>query len=237
VANYEDAATLHPEQYANVSLFTQPALLINPVLISAPPVLVLLLILLVPSVLAQPRIRSAAEIEAEADEQVARIKAGARVRNARIEGLKENVKTVTSKAEDGQPLHIGESDVQVPGDTYTSPVPDPVPAKMTRALWQALKLPERVERSGVITPQEISDVLGISLSHARNLIKELPMKTVEGRRGVLYADLIDSLYERRSAENSARAKRLEIALGIRKRTKQAVPVEEVIGETLIESVE
>jgi hypothetical protein len=47
VANYEDAATQNPAQYANINLFTQPALLINPVLISAPPVLVLLLILLV----------------------------------------------------------------------------------------------------------------------------------------------------------------------------------------------
>src|SRR5690242_17808672 len=58
IANYEDAATIAPEQYAGISLFTHPALLINPILISAPPILVLLLILLVPSVLARPRLRS-----------------------------------------------------------------------------------------------------------------------------------------------------------------------------------
>src|SRR5260370_32109617 len=35
VANYEDAATLAPAQYADVSLFTQPTLLIHPMLISS----------------------------------------------------------------------------------------------------------------------------------------------------------------------------------------------------------
>ncbi len=66
-----------------MSLFTHPALLINPVLISAPPVLVLLLILLVPSVLAQPGLRAAAEIEAEVAQEEALIAAQARVREAR----------------------------------------------------------------------------------------------------------------------------------------------------------
>lgn len=108
VANYEDAATLAPAQYANVSIFTQPALLINPVLISAPPVLVLLLILLVPSVLARPRLRSAEEIEAEADQEEAmiaatarvkeaRVRANAKVRDARIKGFAGNVAAVTSQ--------------------------------------------------------------------------------------------------------------------------------------------
>lgn len=110
VANYEDAATQLPEQYANVSLFSYPALLVNPILISAPPILVLLLILLVPSVLARPRLKSAAEIEAEADEQEARIKADARVRqakaqanmqvmSARLKGVVETVQAVTAKPE------------------------------------------------------------------------------------------------------------------------------------------
>lgn len=64
IANYEDAALLAPSQYADVSLFSHPALLINPILISAPPVIVFLLIMLVPSVLAQKRFKTAEEIEA-----------------------------------------------------------------------------------------------------------------------------------------------------------------------------
>lgn len=84
IAHYEDAATLDPTKYAGVSLFTQPALLINPMLISAPPVLVLLLILLVPSVLAQPRLKSAEEIAAHADEQEALIVANERLELAKV---------------------------------------------------------------------------------------------------------------------------------------------------------
>src|SRR6185312_4111652 len=72
VANYEDAATLHPEQYSQVALFSHPALLVNPLLISSPPILVLLLVVLVPSVLAQPHIKSAEEIAATTAEQVAK---------------------------------------------------------------------------------------------------------------------------------------------------------------------
>jgi hypothetical protein len=82
IANYEEAATLAPQQYANVSILTQPALLINPILISMPPVLVLLLILLVPSVLAQPRIKTASEIALETDQEEALIFAKARLKEA-----------------------------------------------------------------------------------------------------------------------------------------------------------
>ncbi len=79
VANYEAAATLKPEQYAAVSIFTTPALLINPLLISAPPIIVLMLILIVPAVLARPRMKSATEVEQE----LARIDYEARLREAR----------------------------------------------------------------------------------------------------------------------------------------------------------
>jgi hypothetical protein len=109
IANYEDAATRSPAQYADVSLFTHPALLINPMLISAPPVLVFLLILLVPSVLARARIRSASEIAAETDEQEALIQAEARlreaksrantsVRNVQLRGIAETVAAVAKRA-------------------------------------------------------------------------------------------------------------------------------------------
>ena len=91
IANYEDAAALRPEQYAHVSLFTQPALLINPILISAPPVLVFLLILLVPSVLAQQRLKTPREIAAEARTKEAQVRANARVRSAQVAGMADTV--------------------------------------------------------------------------------------------------------------------------------------------------
>jgi hypothetical protein len=126
-ANYEDAATLNPAQYAHVSLFTQPALVINPLLISAPPVLVLLLILLVPSVLAQPRLKTAIEIEAETEEQEALIAADARIRKARalanaevrstqVAGLASTASAILKQAR-------GEADVEQPS-AEAPPKPD-----------------------------------------------------------------------------------------------------------------
>lgn len=236
VANYEDAATQHPEQYAGISLFSHPALLINPILISAPPVLVLLLILLVPSVLAQPRIKSASEIEAEADEQEARIaadarirearaKANARVMGARLKGVVETVQSVTAKPEELSELSAPDEPMPEPPDDTPPPA-----AKMTRAMWQAMKLPERVSQSGVITPQEVAEVLGISLSHARNLTKEIATQKVEGRSGVLPQDLIDALYASRAKNSYSWARKLESTLGVRKRVRQlqVVPSDEMI---------
>jgi hypothetical protein len=106
IANYEDAATLQPEQYAHVSLFMQPALLINPILISAPPVLMFLLILLVPSVLAQPRIKSAKEIAAEANAKAAQARANAKVRTAQVDGLADTVGTLVKRAKTRQPTAV-----------------------------------------------------------------------------------------------------------------------------------
>jgi len=97
IANYEDAAALRPEQYANVSLFAQPALLINPILISAPPVLVFLLILLVPSVLAQQRLKTPKEIAAETRTKEAQVRAKARIRGAQVAGMADTVGELTSR--------------------------------------------------------------------------------------------------------------------------------------------
>lgn len=230
VANYEDAATLRPEQYADVSLFTHPALLINPVLISAPPVLVLLLILLVPSVLARPRVRTAAEIEAEADEEAAllvakgrvsviRAQQNAKVRSARMQGFQDNLRAVTGQAEETvqalpaperKPRAV-EADESVPG----------LPS--TKAMWNTLSVKERVVKGGVISVQEIAEVLSISLSHARNLAKEVKAEPphVPGRTGVSYEALIEALYEKRSKDSFAQAQKLESALGMRKKRLQA----------------
>lgn len=240
VANYEDAATQNPEQYANISLFTHPALLINPVLISAPPILVLLLILLVPSVLARPRIRTAAEIEAEAEEQEARItaearvreakvRANARVRDTRLKGWAETVSAVTKKPEEVLALPPMVVEADPPGDEVPAPV-----TKMTRALWQALKLPDRALQSGVITPQEVAEVLDISVSHARNLIKGVESGTqkVEGGwSGVSYNDLIAALYDQRNKNSYTWARKLETMLGVRKRVRQIQDVTAEEAET------
>ncbi len=242
VSNYEDAATQNPEQYASVSLFTHPALLINPVLISAPPVLVLLLILLVPSVLARPRIKSSEEIEAETAEQEAQILARARVRTARAQAnaqvrtaqLRGLVGTVTAVAnKPDETVELPMRDKLEPADDNSPALAQPQ-AKMTRAMWQAMKLSDRVLQSGVITPQEVAEVLGISLSHARNLTKAVENGTqkVEGRSGVSYNDLIDSLYNQRNRNSYDWARRLELALGVRKRNRptQVVTVDEITEE-------
>ncbi len=243
LANYEDAATLHPEQYAHVSLFENPALLVNPILISAPPVLVLLLILLVPSIMAQPRIKSAAEIEAQTAEQEAliaaqgrikeaRARANAKVREVRLKGAFETLQAVTNRQPDDvlAPSEIVEANPP-PDDDPLPPTPSAPAAKMTRAMWQAMKLPERVLQSGLITPQEVAEVLGISLSHGRNLVKEVEtgVQRVDGRSGVSYSDLIDALYDRRTKDSYTWARKLESTLGVRKRVRQlqVVPDEEL----------
>ena len=258
VANYEDAATQHPAQYASVSIFSNPALLINPVLISAPPVLVLLLILLVPSVLAQPRIKSASEIAAEADEAEARVfaearireakaRANARVRGAQIEGLASNASVVAKRIGLTKDEPVEDTDIDVaisPQSTYqeqgsettlahtaasdsfaASGIIEAPSGRVSRAMWNSMTLKERVTRSGLITAQEIAEVLAISTAHARKLAADVrasddSQPSVPGRSGVAYQALIDALYARRTNDSFAQAQKLEKALGLRKRTRQ-----------------
>jgi hypothetical protein len=234
VANYEDAALLQPAQYAHVNIFANPALLINPFLISTPPILVFLLILLVPSVLARPRLKTMDEIVAEADEAEAKIlaqgrireakaRANAGVRGAQLKGLVTTVNAARNKPDDIEPLD--EPDPDPPPAVRALPTPT---TKMTRTLWNAMPPKERILQSTVITPQEVADILGISLSHARNLTKEVASGTqkVEGRSGVAYQELIDTLYTRRTKDSFDWARKLETTLSIRKRRSlQVVPNE------------
>jgi len=230
VANYEAAATLHPAQYAGVSIFTQPALLINPLLISAPPVIVLMLIIIVPSVLARPRLKSAAEIAAEVEEQEALIAAGARIREAKaranakvrgaqLSGWKDTVGTMVERGGMTQGAQPNESELHSPAANERA-LPAPA-TRMTKAMWSALSLRERVLQSGIISPQEVVEALGISLTRARELCKEVrtpegEQRTVPGRSGVPYQALVDALYERRHKDSFAQAQKLERALGLKK---------------------
>ncbi len=247
VANYEDAALLQPTQYANISLFSNPAWLVNPILISAPPILVFLLILLVPSVLARPRLKTMDEIEAEADEAEAKIlaqgrikeakaRANAGVRGAQLKGLATTISAVRNK-DDVDEL---EPDPDTPPTIPIRSVPAlPAATKMTRTLWNAMPPKERILQSGVITPQEVADIVGISLSHARNLTKETGEKqTVQGRSGVPYQELIDTLYTRRTKDSFDWARKLEQALALRKkRALQVVPDEPTDEEVETEVTE
>ena len=254
IANYEDAATLTPGQYARVDLFTHPALLINPMLISAPPVLVLLLILLVPSVLARPRLKTAEEIAAEADEQEALIvakarvqevkaRANAKVRQAQVSGMADTAgvlakrmgiqvaaATPTEPALDEPP--DDDPDPEPPDDD--GPITDrrlsrleaPSPTKMSRAMWNAMPLPERVAQSGVIVASEVAEVLGVSPSYARDLVREArdledDPPTPTSRKGVTPSALIQALYGRKTATSLKQAKTLESALKQRKKSKAA----------------
>lgn len=245
IANYEDAATLAPSQYANVSLFTHPVLLINPILISAPPVLVFLLIMLVPSVLAKARIKSTAEIEAEAEQEMALIVAkgrvsvvraqeNAKVRSARMQGFQDNLRAVTGQAEEATPARPAAE-----RKTKVVEVDESVPTvPTTRAVWNTLNLKERVLKSGLISYQEIAEVLSISLTHARNLAREVKADapSVPGRTGVAYEALIEALYQKRSKDSFAQAQKLESALGLKKRARQ-LQVVETEAETPTEETE
>jgi len=239
VANYEAAATLHPAQYNDVSIFTQPALYINPLLISAPPVIVLLLIVIVPSVLAQPRLKTAAEIAAETDQEEALILAGARlkearananarVRTAQVTGLADTVGAVAKRA--GLTKTAQPSSDEPRGVDDENRAPDaPDTAHYTRAMWNALPLKERVLKSEIISAQEVAEALGISPTRARELMKGVRTpdsdgRAVKNRTGVLYVALIESLYERRTTEGTAQAKKLEAALGLRKRARSLTVV-------------
>ena len=109
---------------------------------------------------------------------------------ARIRGFATNVSTLTGQAETTQlPAPKSKREIVVEADEPTSAMP------VTKAMWQTLNLKERVLNSGLISVQEIAEVLGISLTHARNLAKEVKGEAphVHGRSGVPYQALIDGL--------------------------------------------
>ena len=86
IANYEDTAAIAPPQYAHVRFFDViPALLVNPLVASMVPLLGVMFVVLVPSILAQPRVQTAAEIDAETEDTVARIQAKARIETAKAQ--------------------------------------------------------------------------------------------------------------------------------------------------------
>jgi hypothetical protein len=249
IANYEAAATLHPQQYADVSIFTQPALYINPLLISAPPLIVLLLILIVPSVLASPRIKTAAEIAAETDEKEALIFAEARLeqakaqkRTAQVVGWTNTVRAVSQRTGNTKGAQPADDEVRAVNDTNRASQ-SAATAHMTRAMWNALPLKERVLRSEIISTAETAEALGISQTRARDLMKGVrtpddEQRAVKGRSGVLYTALLESLHAGRSVEAATHARNLEAALGLRKRQRSltVVPDTEVQEEATQEDV-
>jgi len=88
----------------------------------------------------------------------------------------------------------------------------------------------RVLKSGLISTQEVGEVLSVSQTSARELTKEVRTQSddipaVPGRSGVPYSALIDALYERRTGESFAQAQKLEKALGLRKRGQRQQPTQ------------
>ncbi len=101
---------------------------------------------------------------------------------------------------------------------------------MTKKLWDAMPLKERVLESALISSADAAEVLGVSVPHARKLIQDVrasdgEQPAVVGRTGVPYQALIDALYARRSKDGLAQAQKLESALGLRRkpRTLRIVP--------------
>jgi hypothetical protein len=211
---------------------------------------VFLLILLVPSVLAQPRLRSVEEIAAEASQdealiaakarvREARARANARVRGAQVSGLADTMGVLAKRTGLAKGAQPDEQEAHTPDDTDRalssrwSDTPDlsdsgllQIPSvNVSRAMWNAMTTRDRVLKSGIVSVQEVSEVLSVSMTRARELVKEVHIpdedkRSVPGRSGVPYTALIDTLYERRSNESFAQAQKLEKALGLRKRTRQ-----------------
>jgi hypothetical protein len=245
VANYEDAATLRPEQYAVVSIFTHPALLINPVLISSPPMLVLLLIPLVPAVLARARVKTVEEIAAETAQQIALINAkaelketkarnNAKVRQAQLGGLADSACLLMKRAGIAKEAQLDGHDVLPLPETDSEPEPLPEQSadlstsgifelpghQVSRAMWNLMSLKQRVQQSGLITVPEVAEVLDVSQPSARELasgVRDGDQPALPGRNGVGYKALIDALYDHRTNSSLGQAQKLEKALGVRKR--------------------
>jgi hypothetical protein len=155
----------------------------------------------------------------------------------RLKGWAETVSAVANRPDEVlAPPPVVEADASdplAPPDDEPLPTSSTASTKMTRAMWQAMKLPERVQQSGIMTPQEIAEALDISVSHARNLIRGVESGTqkVDGRSGVSYLDLIDSLYVQRNKNSYTWARKLETTLGARKRAR---PMHIVTGDELSE---
>lgn len=230
VANYEDAALKNPAQYAHIDIFTFPALVLNPLMLSSLPLIVLLLITNVPAVLARPRIKTVAEVEQElarieyeARISKARTLANADVRKTQLTSWKGAAATLTGREEVTLPSVESAQPDELPWLT-AEPLPRALPVKstrMTKAMWDVMPLRQRVVESGLISPKELSEVLGIGLTHARNLAKEVrtedgEKRAVPGRNGVPFQAQIDALYARRSKDSFAQAQKLERALGLKK---------------------
>jgi hypothetical protein len=81
LANYEYAVLHTTGAYDAIPWATA----VNPIVVAAPPFLVLLFIALVPSILAEPRIKTAAEIAAESAQDVALVEARARLSAAKAQ--------------------------------------------------------------------------------------------------------------------------------------------------------
>jgi len=186
-------------------------------------VIVLLLIIVVPSVLARPRMKTPAEIEAETAHQLALIVAKNKIRGAQLGGWKEALGAVTGRAEvplpDAYDARTDELPMRAPTNEPSAPKQQGQP--MTKRMWDAVTFKTRVLQSGLITAAETAEVLGVGPSQARKVIKEVRDSVGEearipGRTGVPYQALIDALYARKTTDGVAQAKKLERALGLNK---------------------
>jgi hypothetical protein len=172
---------------------------------------------------------------AEARIREAKARANARVRGAQIEGLTANASVLMKRTGIAKDEPVDEAEtVEMPAIQLTAePRFDPAASgiieapngRASRAMWNSMSLRERVNRSGLITAQEIAEVLAISQAHARKLMAEIrasesDQPAVPGRKGVPYQALIDALYTRRTSESFAQAQKLEKALGLRRRQRQ-----------------
>jgi hypothetical protein len=96
-------------------------------------------------------------------------------------------------------------------------------------MWNAMSLRDRVLKSEIISTKEAAEALGVSETRARELVKGVRIsdgqqRAVKNRTGVPYEALVESLYERRTPEGLAQARKLEAALGLRKRARSLTVV-------------
>ena len=170
-------------------------------------------------------------------------RANAQIRNAQVGGFADTLGVVAKRAGIGtsvQPVVIEErtpTDYDRAPEAPESALVPVTTAQTTRAMWNTMNLKDRVVKSGIISAQEVAEVLGVSLTRARELVKgvntsDSEQRAVQGRSGVSYQALIDTLYERRTKDSFAQAQKLVTALGLRRRSRQlqAVPDDGVQDE-------
>jgi hypothetical protein len=163
--------------------------------------------------------------------QPSRRVANAKVRSAQVGGWADTVGVVAKRSElasGAQPNMVTTAALEAPtssADPSSESSLLAMPGTVSRAMLNTMSIKDRVLKTGVISTKEVAEVLGVSATRSRELVKEVRASrddkaALPGLTGVPYTALVDALYQRRTNDSFTQAQKLEKALGLRKRTRQ-----------------